>query len=191
MSEISTEPASGDESARPKPRKKTGKVKGASARRGPGKRLVARLAHVPLVRIQLSGQAEGAGFEPRALGGIPESFQTLLVLQQLPVLTPDKDDPTTYRVLGHERIVRWIKELVEADDLPLDTIVAVIVPDLGVTPEQARLVEAYLLPLELGQLSRADARAARKALKEGGMPLPRQRTRREQLKPLIKKRGGA
>ena len=187
----STQAVSRDGSARSKSRKKPGKVKGASAQRGPGKRLTARLARVPLKQIQLSPETdEAAPLDPQDVSHVSEQHATLLSLQMLPVLMQDKEDPAKYRVLAHERLVRWIKALVEVHDLPLDKLVAVVVGDFGVTPEEATLVERHLLPLVLGQLSRAGEREARKALKEAGIPPPRRRTRRDQLKPLVKKREG-
>lgn len=187
----STQAVSRDGSARSKSRKKPGKVKGASAQRGTGKRLTARLARVPLRQIQLSPETdESAALDPQEVSHVSEKHATLLSLQMLPVLTPDKGDPAKYGVLAHERIVRWIKAWVELHDLSLDTIHALVVADFGVTPAEAAIVERHLLPLVLGQLSRAGEREAKKALKAGGIPLPRRRSRREQLKPLLKKREG-
>lgn len=187
----STQAVSRDGSARSKSRKKPGKVKGASAQRGPGKRLTARLARVPLKQIQLSPETdEAVALDPQGLIHVSKNHVTLLALQLIPVLTPDREDPAKYRVLAHERIVRWIKAWVELHDLSLDAIYALVVTDFGVTPEEATLVERHLLPLVLGQLSRAGEREAKKALKAGGIPLPRRRSRREQLKPLLKKREG-
>lgn len=188
----STQAVSRDGSARSKSRKKPGKVKGASAQRGTGKRLTARLARVPLKQIQLSPEMdEAAALDPQEVSHVSEKHATLLSLQMLPVLTPDKGDPAKYGVLAHERIVRWIKAWVELHDLSLDAIYVLVVTDFGVAPAEAAIVERHLLPLVLGQLSRADEREARKALKEAGIPPPRRRTRRDQLKPLVKKREGA
>jgi len=191
-SKHSTLPTSEDGSARPKSRKQPGKVKRASAQHRSGKRLTATLAQVPLKQIHLSHESiQAAELAPRDVGNVIERHYRLLALQMLPVLVQDRDDPSIYRVLAHERLVRWIKTMVEVHDILQDTLVAVVVSDFGVTPEEATLVERHLLPLVLGRLSRADMRAARKALKEGGIPPPRKRTRREQLKPLIGKREGA
>jgi len=182
-----------DGSARPRSRKKADKPARVSGQRRPDKRLTARVAQVRLEQIQLSCESEEApeALEPQDVRHVSEKHVTLLALQMLPVLMPDGDDPATYRVLAHERMVKWIKAWVEVHDLALNTIVALVVADFGVTPEEAALVERHLLPLVLGQLSRADEREAKKALKEGGIPLPRKRTRREQLKPLIKNHKGS
>ncbi|MHB1774022.1 MAG: hypothetical protein ACYCST_20260 [Acidimicrobiales bacterium] len=137
---------------------------------------------VPLKQIRLSRESDQA-LKPLDVSNVLERHETLLALLMLPVLMPDADDPSIYRVLAHERMVRWVKE-----DLARDAIVAVIVADFGVTPEEARLVENHLLPFMLGQLSRTGERAARKALKEGGIAPPRKRTRRQQLRPLVRKR---
>ena len=187
----STQPATLYGLERPKSRKTSGMVGRASAQRGSGKRLTARLMQVRLDQIQLSPETdEAAALDPRDVSHVSEKHATLLALQMLPVLMPDKEDPAKYRVLAHERIVRWIRAWVEMHDLSLDTIHALVVTDFGVTPAEAALVERHLLPLVLGQLNRTGEREARKALKEAGIPPPRRPTRRDQLKPLVKKREG-
>lgn len=189
-SDDSTLPPSQDGSARPKSRKRRAKDAGTSDRRKSGKRSAPRLVRVPLKQIRLSRESDGAhrALDPLPVRGISEKHAVLMSMITLPVLIEDKVDPSIFHVLAREPIVRWIKAWDEAHDLALDTIAALVVNDLGVTPEEARLVEDYLLPLALGLLNREGERAARRALSEGGIPPPRKRSRREQLKPLTARR---
>lgn len=148
-----------------------------------GTALQASLVRVPIKSIRIPPADRLDGNRTKHLSGliISQDLAAIVQMTHPPVLVCDALNADMYLVLANASTVQWIRESVHSDASQSDDVLSVMLEGSSFTNEQLQAIAHRLAPFVLDQLSARDKRHARRALKQAGLPLPRERSLREQM----------
>lgn len=151
----------------------------------------ARLAQVSLDRIRVPVEMLGLleRLKPLPPLHVSKEASDAVSLFRPPLLMEDDLNEGGYVLLANARTVQWLQGQADLDPSFSRTVSCVVLAGDPNLVERLRDIEAYLVPMVLGEASVRKTLEARRRLKDAGVARPRRMSDRHRLQQALARRG--